>query len=521
MAAIFSYIGLMLDVTPLFRLYARRRRRQIDGLDPAAAQQAELRRLIARAGRTRFGRDHGFTRLGTVEDFQRAVPLRRYEDFWREYWQDAFPTLDDVSWPGRMPYFAVTSGTTGDVTKYIPVSHEMNRSNRQAALDTLVHHLAARPASRLMGGRNFVLGGSTDLVSCAKGVASGDLSGIAAREVPWWGRARYFPTLDLALIEDWEEKVARLAEAGLGADIRSISGTPSWLLILFDRMAELAGDEEPRLVNYWPELELLIHGGVNFAPYLHRYEALLEGSHAEMREVYAASEGFVASADRGYGAGLRLNLDIGLFYEFVPVEELDAPAPVSHWLATAEPGVNYALVLSSCAGVWRYVVGDTVRLLERDPPRLLVTGRTAYTLSAFGEHLIGEEVEAAVAEAARTIGREITDYTVGAVFPKKRGELGGHLFVVEFADGPPDAAPIAAFAEALDRRLAEENDDYAGHRAEGFGMAPPRVHTVPAGTFAAWMKSRGRLGGQNKVPRILTDPDRFEELRTFVGAAEG
>ncbi len=507
----------MFDATPIFRAYARRRRRTIEGLAPAAAQLHQLRRLLNRAAGTRFGRDHGFEGLSTVEAFQAAVPLRRYEDFWRDYWQAAFPILDDVSWPGRIPYFAVTSGTTGDVTKYIPVSREMNLSNRQAALDLIVHHLAARPKSRLMGGRNFMLGGSTDLVERAKGVRSGDLSGIAAREVPFWARARYFPPLDLALIEDWEEKVACLAEAGMRADIRSVGGTPSWLLILFDRMAEIAGDEEPRLANYWPNLELLIHGGVNFAPYLHRYRALLEGSHAELREVYAASEGFVASADLGYGEGLRLNLDIGLFYEFVPVEELDSPSPTRHWLGNAEPGANYALVLSNCAGMWAYVLGDTVRLVERDPPRLLITGRTAYMLSAFGEHVIGEEVEAAVAAAASVIGREVTDYTVGAVFPGRKGELGGHLYIVEFDGGPPEAAPIAAFAEAIDRRLCAENEDYAAHRAEGFGMKPPRVYAVREGTFAAWMKSRGKLGGQNKVPRILSDTDRFDGLCAFVG----
>ena len=508
----------MLDATPLFRAYARRRRRTIEGLDPAAAQAHELRRLARKAAGTRFGRDHSFDSISTVEDFQRAVPLRRYEEFWRDYWQAAFPTLDNVSWPGRIPYFAVTSGTTGDVTKYLPVSREMSRSNRRAALDLIAHHLTARPQSRLMGGRNFMLGGSTDLVERAKGVSSGDLSGIAAREVPFWARARYFPPLDLALIEDWEVKVARLAEAGMKTDIRSIGGTPSWLLILFDRMAEIAGDDEPRLAKYWPNLELVIHGGVNFAPYLDRYRTLLDGSHAELREVYAASEGFVASADLGYGEGMRLNLDIGLFYEFVPVEELDSPSPTRHWLGNAEPGVNYALVLSNCAGMWGYVLGDTVRLVERDPPRLLITGRTAYTLSAFGEHVIGEEVEAAVAEAARAIGREVTDYTVGAVFPSRRGELGGHLYIVEFAGGPPDPAPVAAFAEAIDRRLAEENEDYAAHRAEGFGMVAPTVMAVPEGTFAAWMKSRGKLGGQNKVPRILSDPERFDGLKQFVGA---
>jgi len=507
----------MLDLTPALRLFARRRRARLDALDPAATQEAELLKLVARAAGTEFGRDHGFSGIRSVKDFQARVPLRRYEDFWEAYWEKPFPTLADVSWPGTIPYFAVTSGTTTGVTKYVPCSAAMTRSNIRASLDILVHHVAARPKSRIMSGRGFVLGGSTALVDQAPGIRSGDLSGIAAAEVPRWARPRYFPPRDLALIADWEEKIARLAPASLKAGITSVSGTPSWLLIFFDALHALRPDLPHRLASYYPDLELLVHGGIGFEPYRRQFEALLAGGHAELREVYAASEGFVATADRGSGEGMRANLDIGLFFEFVPVEELDGPDPTRHWIADAEPGVNYALVLSSCAGVWSYVVGDTVRLVERGPPRLLVTGRTSYTLSAFGEHLIGAEIEHAIASAAEAIGETVADFCVGALFPAAKGELGGHLFIVEFGETLPDKERLARFAERLDAALAETNEDYAAHRAGGFGLEPPRVHAVPHGTFAAWMKARGKLGGQNKVPRVINDAALFEDLRAFAG----
>jgi hypothetical protein len=505
----------MLDATPLLRLFARRRLAALARQDPAEVQCATLLGLARRAAATRFGRDHGFAAIRDVGDFQRRVPLRRYEDFWRDYLQAAFPCLAGVSWPRPIGYFAVTSGTTGDVTKYIPVSAAMNRSNRKAALDTLCHHVAARPRSRLMGGLGFMLGGSTDLTPRAPGIYSGDLSGIAAKTMPWWARGRAFPPLDLALIADWERKVAVLAERAQALDIRSIGGTPSWLLILFDKMAALRGQKRLPLKAFWPNLELVIHGGVNFAPYQGQFAELLQGSHAETREVYAASEGFIASADRGPGEGMRLNLDHGLFFEFVPLEELGAGAPTRHWVGDAEEGVNYALVLSSCAGLWAYVIGDTVRLVSRRPPRLLITGRTAYSLSAFGEHLIGEEIESAVAEAAAAQALSVADYSVGAVFPAGPGDLGCHVYVVEFTGAAPDEAGLAAFAATLDRALVRRNEDYAAHRAGGFGMLAPAIEPMAKGGFAAWMKRRGKLGGQHKVPRIVNDAALLGDLRAF------
>ena len=506
----------MLDATPLLRLYAAYRRKRLAAERPTECQEGELRGLLRRAASTPFGRRHDFARLRSAADFRAAVPLRRYEDFWREYWQAAYPNLGGVTWPGHIPYFALTSGTTTGKTKYIPVSREMLAANRRAALDLLTHHLSNRPRSRVLGGRNFMLGGSTALTLEAPRVRSGDLSGIAANEVPFWARPRYFPPRREALVADWDAKIARLARLSLQTDIRTISGTPSWLLIFFEKLAELKPKAPRRLVSYYPNLELLVHGGINFAPYRRGFEALLEGGHAELREVYPASEGFVAIADRGPGQGLRMILDNGLFYEFVPVEELDSPSPTRHWIGTAQPGVDYALVITSCAGLWGYILGDTVRLVDRAPPRLLITGRTGNVLSAFGEHLIDAEIEEAVAAAAVAIGAAVNDYVVAPLYPEHEGARGGHLFAVEFAEPGLPASAVATFAETLDRALAASNADYAAHRAGGYGMRAPEIRAVAAGGFAAWMRARGQLGGQHKVPRIINDPALFRELLAFL-----
>lgn len=501
-----------MNLTPLLKLYARRRRKTLAAQNPVRAQEMEFIRLRSNGKDTIFGHDHGLDQIMSIEAYQKSVPLRRYDDFWKQYWKPAFPRIENATWPGVVPYFAVTSGTTSGASKFIPVTHEMNKANTWAGLDLLSHHVVARPHSQVFGGKSFMLGGSTDLVREAEGIWSGDLSGIAVDRLPWWAKDFAFPPKYIALMTDWEKKLENVAKLSVKTDIRVLTGTPSWLLILFDKLSANAG-RKVTARDVYPNLDLLIHGGVNFKPYRARFEEFLAGG-AELREVYPASEGFIAVQDETPADGLRLILDNGLFFEFVPLEELDSPNPTRHWIKTVEPGVNYAIVLTTCAGLWSYVIGDTVRFVSTNPHRILITGRTSYSMSAFGEHLIGEEIEDAVAAAAQQIGAAVTDFSMGAVFPEKQGDLGGHLYVIEFAQSPLPAA-IVQFASALDDTLKRRNDDYRAHRAEGFGMKPPEVRAVPPGTFAAWMKSRGRLGGQNKVPRIINDQDLFGTLREF------
>lgn len=506
----------MFDATSLLRLYARWRNSFLQSHKPQDLQSNQLLSLIRTAAHTRFGKQYDFASIASVEEYQRRVPLRTYEQFWNDWWKGAFPRLDNCTWPGLIKNFAVSSGTSSGTTKYIPCTDEILASNRKAAFDLLVHHVTNRPQSRILGGKNFLLGGSTELTSPTPGVFCGDLSGIVAKQIPWWLKSRYFPPAELTALKNWEEKIDLFARASLNEDIRMISGVPAWMMIFFDALKGIAPNGAAGVASVYSKLEMVVHGGVSFNPYLDRFRDILAGSHAELREVYPASEGFIASADRGFGDGLKINLDHGIFYEFVPLEQLDSTDPTRHWIGNVELDVNYAVVLTTCAGLWSYIIGDTVRFVDTHTPRVLITGRTSYYLSAFGEHLIAEEIEDGITTASRIHELPVTDYSVGPLYPKNEGELGGHIYVIEFSNGAPSSEALAAFALTLDQKLCQRNEDYDAHRAGGFGLKSPTILPVAPGTFSCWMKSRGKLGGQNKVPRIITKAELLDDLLNFV-----
>ena len=476
-----------------FHAYARRRTSVLGAADPVEVQRRTLAKLLRKARSTRFGLDHGFASIRSVDDFQARVPVRTYEALWEAYLKDHYPRFDDLTWPGRIPYLALTSGTTQGATKYIPVSWEMIASNQKAAKTMVAYHLASRPKSKLFQGRIFFLGGSTNLERPAEGVRQGDLSGIAAEEASELLRPYTFPPLDLALESDWDRKLAMLAERSVRERITLIGGVPSWLLALFGRLLEMTG--KSTMAEVWPSLEVVVHGGVKFDPYRRSFDEVLGDPKVRLQETYPCSEGFIAFGDPKTGL-LRLVYDHGLFYEFVPVDEVDSPDPTRHWLGNVQVGVNYAIVVSTCAGLWSHVIGDTVRFESLDPPLLTFTGRTRYTLSAFGEHLISEEVEGAIARASDLAGASVREWHVGPAF---RGALGHHVYVVEFLREPAD---LQAFREALDADLSRRNADYLAHRAEGVGLPLPSMVVARPGGFDAWMRSRGKLGGQHKVPRM-------------------
>jgi GH3 auxin-responsive promoter len=496
-----------------FQLYARLRARELADADPVATQERTLRSLVSKARATRFGRDHHFEAIGSVAEFQQSVRLRTYEALWDEYLRACYPVLDNVTWPGRIRFFALTSGTTEGATKYIPVSAEMMASNSKAARTMLAAFVSSRPDSKLFRGRLFFLGGSTALVEPAPGVLAGDLSGIAAVDLaPLW-RAFTFPPLELALDTDWDRKLSRLAESCCGEPITLISGVPSWLLLLFQRV--LAATGKAAIADVWPGLELVVHGGVKFDPYRESFRSILGSPRIQLQETYPCSEGFIAFGDSHSGL-LRLLFDHGLFYEFVPVEEIDAPRPTRHWLATAELGVNYAIVVSTCAGMWAHQIGDTVRFESLDPPVITFTGRTRYTLSAFGEHLISEEVEAAIAAASSTSSAPVRDWHLGPVFCGSGG-LGHHQFVVEFLREPTD---LERFRDALDADLSRRNDDYLAHRLNNAALPAPALVVAAPGSFDAWMRRRGKLGGQNKVPRMDNSGKLTRDLVEFLRSTD-
>lgn len=493
----------MPDFSPVLKPIARRRAAQLQRMEPAQTQHRELMKLLRWAGGTEFGRAHDFARLRSVEDFQSAVPLRTYEDFWQDWWKDPFPHHKNITSPGQTKFFAVTSGTTSGATKYIPVTREMVASNKRAAVDVVVHHLVNHPGSRPLAGRTFMMGGSTELIEEAPGVCSGDLSGIAMKTQSLWTRPFAWPPEETALLSDWEDKLRRFTRDGFEQNIAIWTGVPSWMLILLERMAEEMPGRQP-----FPGLQLLIHGGVAWDLYRDRFVPFLQATGAATREVYPASEGFVAIADRGDGEGLRLSLDNGIFFEFVPLVELKSANPTRHWAGNLETGVDYAIAVSSCAGLYAYLIGDTVRFVDRDPPRLLITGRTSYMLSAFGEHLIGSEIDRAMNEAASLQGIQIVEYSVGPVLTAGAGGKGGHVWLVE----PESDLDPARLAADIDRILSEINDDYRAHRSDGTGMEAPEVRLQPKGSFSRWMASRGKLGGQHKVPRVINDAAKFRTM---------
>lgn len=505
----------MFNITHLLRGYAGFRYIELGSMDPQTIQRNLLRRLVARAQDTKFGKHHNFSEIDTVEKFQSFVPLRRYEDFFRDYWQQNFPILDNCTWPDIIPYFALSSGTTTGKSKYIPISRDLIFSNWKAAQDILVHHVANNPWSNILGGKCLFLGGSTPLKEEAEGIFSGDMSGIEVRELPVWQEPWIFPSRDIALIPDWEKKINLIANIILGEDIRSISGAPNWLLLFIDKLFSLYPNKK-KLVDFFPNLELIIHGAINFAPYYDSFKSLLEGSHAETRELYAASEGSIAIADRSNSEGLRLILDGGLFYEFVPVDELNSIKPSRKWIADVKTNVEYAIVLSNCSGLWSYILGDTLRFIDLEPPRILITGRTSYRLSVVGEHLIAEEIAQAIGESARAICAHITDYCVGSSQSIGLKTEFRHEYLVEFYNKIPNEVELKKFTCCLDEKLKSLNDDYAQQREHDFGLKEPLVFALRPKAFSTWMKKKEKLGGQHKVPRIINDPEVFFKLKEFL-----
>jgi hypothetical protein len=481
--------------------------------DPAPTQKALLDGLLRSAARTRFGAEHHFDSIRSIADYQARVPLRTYADF-KPHWDRLFEGARDVTWPGRPRYFAVTSGTTSASTagnKLIPVSDEGIRSQFRVGRDILNFYFNHTHDTGLLRGRFMFLGGSTKLKPHPHGILSGDLSGIMAHETPMLAGLWRLPTGRTAALTDWEQKLDAVAREAEAADVRGIGGMPSWLICLFERVLKLrgeAGRPAGTLAQVWPNLSLLVHGGVNFSPYRATFEALF-GRPATTLEVYPASEGFMGIEDVPGTQDLLLMMDSGLFYEFIPAEEVAAVRPTRRTVADVETGVNYAIALSTNSGLWSYLVGDTVRFVSLRPHRLRVTGRTQQFLSAFGEHLVVEDVEIAVAAACRAAAAQVQDFHVAPIYPGGKDVRPRHQWLVEFLQPPPDAEK---FRLALDQALQRQNEDYAAHRQGDAGMRPPEIFPLPPKTFYRAMKQIGRFGAQNKAPRLRNDREFAEVL---------
>ncbi len=474
--------------------------------DPAGAQQRTLRSLLDRAADTWFGRRHDFAAIRTHADFVKAVPIADYMAR-KDLMDRIYGGEPAVSWPGRIRWFARTSGTTaGD--KRIPLSEEMRRSNVRGVRALFATCIRGDPelAGRLFSGKLAYLGGSGNLRPTGHGALEGDLSGIRTHSVPWWGRAFYEPGRRVMAICDWDERLRAATRRLVTRDVRFITGIPSWVKVLFDRLcAEKGVPTEGGMSDVWPDLQVLGHGGMKFDPYRETFRRFFRPDHrVRFFEAFTTSEGYISNqADLDGGTGMELLVDNGVFFEFVPLEEWGRPGAPRLTIGEVEPNVVYAIVLSTNAGLWAYDVGDTVRFVSVDPPRLVFAGRHKLTLNAFAEHVSGEEIARAVARAAEATGARVAAFTAGPIFPDRLAERGAHQYVVEFDAGPE--AGLDAFTQELDDAVRAGNVEYDRKRVGDVAMRMPEVVAVPPGTFWAWMKSRGRFDAQSKVPLCASD----------------
>lgn len=493
-------------------------------------QRRQLSSLVRRARDTDFGREHGFADLSRLhgEDLQREyrarVPIREYLQYAPYITRMRDHAEPDVCWPGVVLDWAQTSGTTaGD--KFMPVSQDLLRHNFRASLDIFAHaHRMGVNLRRMFAGRILFLGGSTDLAVNEHGLRTGDLSGLVTPMIRWPLSEVYLPGKRIALMSDWKEKIDAMARACLNEDVRAVSGMASWGLVLFTRVLELAREQDRDvrcLRDIWPNLDLFIHGGVNYTPFRPRVQETWSGGSQDLPhrlEVYPASEAFVAMQDTPGDPGLRLCADHGVYFEFVPVDEIHRPNPVALAADQVETGRRYVVVLSTPGGLFRYILGDVVEFDStppRGPARLRIVGRHKHFINAFGENLIVEHIETAVADAAALTRLRVGEFTAAPIYPDPvRGVRAGLQLAIEI-EGGAHQEPLARFGHALDEALKRQNVDYTTKRRGDLGMAPPVVTPLPPGAFHAWMESRGKLGGQHKCPRCANHREIIEAvLRT-------
>lgn len=473
---------------------------------PVEVQNELFLKLMDEAALTRFGLEHKFSGIKTIKDFKQAVPIRTYEDF-KPYINALREGEQNILWPSRLKWFAKSSGTTDARSKFIPVSREaLEECHYKGGKDLLALYYMQRPNARIYDGKSLVMGGSSKINSFNAEGYTGDLSAIIIRNLPIWVELKRTPSREIALMDNWEEKIEAMARATMDEDVTNIAGVPSWTLVLLKRIMEIKGADNVR--DVWPNLELFMHGGVSFKPYREQFQKIIRGGEMHYINTYNASEGFFGIQDRVDTDDLLLMLDYGIFYEFLPTEELESKNPKTVGLKEVEIGRNYALVISTNGGLWRYLVGDTVRFTSKFPFRVQVSGRTKHFINAFGEEMMVDNSDHAIAEASAATGAHVTDYTVAPIYMGDNSK-GAHEWVIEFEHHPDS---MERFNIILDESLKRVNTDYEAKRAFDLNMTRPVIRTVPEGTFYQWLKSKGKLGGQHKVPRLSNERTFLEEI---------
>jgi hypothetical protein len=479
---------------------------------PRMAQLEVFHALIQAARYTEWGRKYDYSSIADPDRFRAMVPIQDYEDV-KPYVERLRKGQQNLLWPTDIRWFAKSSGTTSDRSKFIPVSREaLEDCHYKGGKDLIAFHYQQYPDSKLYQGMSLVVGGSSNIEQFRADAYSGDLSAIIIRNLPMWVEVRRTPVIETALLDNWEVKIEQMAKETMREDVRCIAGVPSWTLVLLRRILELTGKKN--ILEVWPNLELFMHGGVSFRPYRAQFEALIPSPSMNYLESYNASEGSFAIQDRAGAEDMLLMLDYGIFYEFMPLDELGKEEPRTLLLDEVEVGPSYAMVISTNGGLWRYMPGDTVRFTSVRPHRVQVSGRTKSFINAFGEELIVENADRGIEAACDATGAVVNEYTAAPIFMENGGS-GGHEWLVEFAKPPAD---LDGFIETLDRTIRSLNSDYDAKRRGDIAMRPPVLHVAPSGTFYAWMKQRGKLGGQNKVPRLCNDREILESLLEPVGS---
>ncbi|HMO39959.1 MAG TPA: GH3 auxin-responsive promoter family protein [Saprospiraceae bacterium] len=490
-------------IRPIAKIVARRIDRW--SAEAVAAQQKVFEQLIATGRRTAFGQEHGFERIQSYEAFRAQVPIRDYEGI-RPYIERIKQGEADVLWRGFPKYFAKTSGTTSGV-KYIPLTQDSLPNHFGTARNALFNFYARTGKGGWLDGKMIFLSGSPEMDKVG-GILTGRLSGIVNHQVPAWLRTNQLPSYATNCIEDWETKVERIVEETLREDMRLISGIPPWVQMYYERLLERSGKKYVK--DIFPNYSMFVYGGVNFEPYRAQLEALV-GKRIDSLETYPASEGFIAFQDQPDSNALLLNAYSGIFFEFVPAEEIFNEQPTRLSLAEVELGVNYALIINNNAGLWGYNIGDTVQFVSKNPYRIIVSGRVKHFISAFGEHVIGKEVEEALLTVANATGVRVVEFTVAPQIVPPGGGAPYHEWFIEFDEIPHQ---LATFAARLDAAMVQQNIYYEDLIKGGI-LQPLKITPLQRNAFREYMKTLGKLGGQNKVPRLSNDRKIAEALEAF------
>ena len=465
---------------------------------PLELQYDGLTQLIEAGRDTEWGRKYGYADFRSYETFRQRVPISTYEEM-VPYIERMMQGEQQVLWNSPISWFSKSSGTTNARSKFIPVSKEaLEQCHMMGGKDMISLLIHNKPETKIFEGKGLSIGGSLSSDTMNSRMLMGDVSAVVMKNLPIWAQMIRTPSLDVALMGDWDQKIEKMALETSQENVTSILGVPTWTLVLIEKILEITGKKS--ILEVWPNFEFLVHGAVAFGPYRDLFQThVFPSSEVRFLEIYNASEGFFGiQDDLNCPNEMLLMLDYGIFYEFIPMgetgEEMDSIVP----LEQVELGVNYAVVITTNSGLWRYKIGDTVRFTSVNPYRVTISGRTKHFINAFGEELIIENAERAVAVACRETGAEIKDYTAAPVY-MDGGKRGSHEWVVEFSNAPKD---LCTFAAVLDQTLRESNSDYDAKRSYDLVLGPPIVHVAPQGTFYGWMRSRGKLGGQHKVPRL-------------------